>query len=82
MVDIIKNKYNKIYPKYKVVVVDKCGNVSFIPKRRVFLVFYTKWFVSNRYNYKTCFVGKNKLEAVKYIDSIINGKTYIKTYIL
>ena len=77
MLDIIKNKYNKKYPKYKVVVVDKCGNVSFVPKRRIFLVFYTKWFVGCKCGYKTCFVGKNKLEAVKFIDNIINGKAVI-----
>lgn len=77
MIDIIKNVYNKKYPKYKVVVVDNGGNVSFVPKRRIFLVCYTKWFVENGCNYKLCFVGKNKLEAVKFIDSKINGKVFI-----
>lgn len=77
MINTIKNKYNKKYPKYKVVVVDNGGNVSFIPKRRVFLVFYTKWFESNIVNCKVCCVGRDKLEAVKFIDSKINGKTYI-----
>lgn len=77
MFNMIKNKYNKKYPKYKVVVVDNGGNVSFVPKRRIFLVCYTKWFVDNGRGCKSCFVGKNKLEAVKFIDSKINGKVYI-----
>ena len=77
MINKIKNKYNKKYPKYKVVVVDIGGNVSFVPKRRIFLVCYTKWFVDNGCNYKSCFAGKNKLEAVKFIDSKINGRAFI-----